>query len=124
MVIFVSPTATRLSSKSSLSRVPSVSLSDGAAESVSMEVIANVEDIYTAPSVEQIVSSTAAVVGISPAVSARCSSNDMSGRTCFEAAVVGAEIPEKHTSPKVSPQTSLMSGKVINDLLNTLRLLR
>eukprot|EP00063_Salmo_salar_P071577 XP_014046412.1 PREDICTED: uncharacterized protein LOC106599644 [Salmo salar] len=114
-----SVSATRLSSKSSLSRVPSVSLSDGAAESVSMEVIANVEDIYTAPSVEQIVSSTAAVVGISPAVSARCSSNDMSGRTCFEAAVVGAEIPEKHTSPKVSPQTSLMSAHVGESMRGT-----
>ncbi|XP_029581375.1 mucin-12-like isoform X2 [Salmo trutta] len=114
-----SVSATRMSSKPSLSRVPSVSLSDGAAESVSMEVISNVEDIYTAPSVEQIVSSTAAVVGISPAASARCSSNDMSGRTCFEAAVVGAEIPEKHTSPKVSPQTSLMSAHVGESMRGT-----
>ncbi|KAK6302719.1 hypothetical protein J4Q44_G00270740 [Coregonus suidteri] len=112
-------TATGLSSKYSLSRVPSVSLSDGAAESVSMEVISDVEDIYTAPSMEHIVSSTAAVVGISPAVSARCSSNDMSGRTCFETAVVGAEIPEKHTSPKVSPQTSLMSAHVGQSMSGT-----
>ncbi|KAM9428096.1 uncharacterized protein ACWYII_019323 isoform 2-T2 [Salvelinus alpinus] len=114
-----SVSATCLSSKFSLARVPSVSLSDGAAESFSMEVISNVEDIYTAPSVEQIGSSTAAVVGISPAVSARCSSNDMSGRTCFETAVVGAEIPEKHTSPKVSPQTSLMSAHVGESMRGT-----
>lgn len=42
----------------------------------------------------------------SPAVSA----NDVLERAPSETAVVGAELPERHTTPKVSPQTSFVSG--------------
>ncbi|KAK6310756.1 hypothetical protein J4Q44_G00188110 [Coregonus suidteri] len=74
-----SVSATGLSSKSSLARAPSVSLSDGPAESVSLEVIFNMEETYTTPSMGEIVPPTAAGDGISASIGERAAESASRG---------------------------------------------
>ncbi|XP_045061812.1 mucin-12 isoform X2 [Coregonus clupeaformis] len=74
-----SVSATGLSSNSSLARAPSVSLSDGPAESVSLEVIFNMEETYTTPSMGEIVPPTAAGDGISASIGERAAESASRG---------------------------------------------
>ncbi|XP_055722701.1 mucin-12-like isoform X2 [Salvelinus fontinalis] len=126
--------AATISPKSSLASVSSVSTGERAAEPACKEVFSNVEETYTLPSTEDLlVSSTASVGRISPEVSAIYSKSVLSGRAFSEPEIVGAahrvslvrissrqesvgrtpDTPERHTSPRVSPQASFVSDSPV-----------
>lgn len=98
---------TDISPKSSLDRISSIG--ERTAESASREVM-YMEEMYKA-SMAELPGPPAAVGGISQTVSARCSQRDMAERVPSET-VVGRETSSR-VSPRVSPQTSVSSGKVL-----------
>ncbi|XP_036841944.1 mucin-5AC isoform X2 [Oncorhynchus mykiss] len=105
--------ATGLASKSSLARVPSVSLSDGAKVPAQIDKTLSMEELLASPLYSQ--------WAMSPASSERVSSVRIPSRE--ESVGRTAETPERHTSPldspRVSPQTSLVSAHVVKSLSGT-----
>nr|XP_046177446.1 mucin-12-like isoform X2 [Oncorhynchus gorbuscha] len=105
--------ATGLASESSLARVPSVSLSDGAKVPAQIDKTLSMEELLASPLYSQ--------WAMSPAGSERVSSVRIPSRE--ESVGRTAETPERYTSPgaspRVSPQTSLVSAHVVKSLSGT-----